>query len=331
MDSGLDTTSVTSGTLRYLWPGLWVPAVILVLGITMSLLAANLAATQAEELTRQHYHARHQALVSLVTSHLRGPDGIDAGALKTALATALPEHLSLRIDKLDRHTKQPWLELGQTEVPLSGLALRSELEAAGSKWMVTTLPGAGMLANPAQNVYRMILAGGITLTLLAFVLSLYLCRQIQRRQEVIGHQHRKMRIQKQQIANYQVEKAVLRQALNESEVRSRDLVTLSGAITAELDDQGKIGYISSMAADLLHQAPSDLDQRVFSELVTETDQQRFIECLKASRNDHNVARVDLTLTGRDGESVVPVILRIKALRDTVQGITGYRLSAQPCG
>lgn len=331
MDSGLYSTSATSGAQRYLWPGLWAPVVILVLGITLNLLAANLAATQAEELTRKHYHARHQALVSLVTNQLRGPNGIDTGPLQTALATALPEHLSLRIDTLDRHTKQPWLELGQTEAPLNGLALRSELDAAGSKWMVTTLPGEGMLANPATNLYRQVLAGGFVLTLLAFALSLYLCWQNKRRQQVIGHQHRTLRAQSQQIANLQVEKAVLRQALNESEARSRDLVTLSGAITAELDDQGRIGFISSLAADLLGQAPSDLDQRVFSDLVAETDQQRFLECLQASRSDDNVARVDLTLTRRDGESAVPVTLRIKALKDAVQGLTGYRLSAQPTG
>ena len=80
---------------------------------------------------------------------------------------------------------------------------------------------------------------------------------------------------------------------------------------------------------MLGQAPSDLDQRVFSDLVAETDQQRFLECLQASRTDDNVARVDLTLTRRDGESAVPVTLRIKALKDAVQGLTGYRLSAQP--
>lgn len=332
MDSGLDTTLTSSGARRSVWPGLWVPTVLLVLGVTLSLAIANLVASQAEELARRHYQAKHQAIVNLIASQLQGQASSADNAfepLKAALTSMLPEHLSLRVDTLERHTKKPVLEIGSAESPLSSHALRSELDAAGGKWMVTTLPGTGMLAAPVQNLHWIVLSGGLTLTALAVALALYLCRMNFQHQQAITRHQRKQLGQNQQMANLQVEKTVLRQALNESESRSRDLVTLSGAITAELDDLGQIGFISSLVADLLGLAPSDLDQRPFSAIVAEADQHRFDECLQASHNDHTVARVDLTLVGHGEQALVPVMMRIKALKDPVQGVTGYRLSAQP--
>ena len=125
----------------------------------------------------------------------------------------------------------------------------------------------------------------------------------------------------------QVEKNVLRQALNDSESRSRDLVALSGAIVSELDEQGQIGFVSAQVADVLGLAPSDLVNRPFSELVAEPDRARFDQCLAAARQETALARVDVNLLHRSAERTVPAVVRVMVLKDPIHGVTGFRLSA----
>ncbi|WP_372964158.1 histidine kinase [Marinobacter sp.] len=327
MDSSLQAISAEKGIHRFLWPGLWVPAVILILGVALSLPAARLASTLVKEQAHQLYQAQHQALANLIASQLQSKEN-DFTLLKETLARALPEHLNLRVDTLDRHTKQPILELGSTKDSLSRQSLRSELDLTGGRWMVTTLPGAELLISPAQSVRRRVLFCGLAITLLGVVLSLFLCRRNGIKQQLARNLEKDVQVQNQKIANLNIEKTALRQALNDSETRSRDLVRLSGTLIAELDSQGRIGFISDLAVEMLGRAPSDLGQTPFQDLVAETDQQRFLECLNASISDHDIARADLTLIGKNAEQTVPVALRIKALKEPVRGITGYRLSAQ---
>src|SRR5690606_42029392 len=66
------------------------------------------------------------------------------------------------------------------------------------KWMVTTLPGTGMLAAPAQNLHWIVLSGGLTLTALAVALALYLCRMNFQHQQAITRHQRKQLGQNQQ-------------------------------------------------------------------------------------------------------------------------------------
>jgi PAS domain-containing protein len=160
------------------------------------------------------------------------------------------------------------------------------------------------------------------------LLSLYLCWRNQQQSRLTRRQQKNLKTQNRKIANLNVEKLVLRQALNDSESRSRDLINLSGNLIAELDDQGQITYISALAADIFRQAPSDLDQKPFQQLVAQADQQRFSECLEAARADHDIAQTDLDLVGEQAEQSTPVTLRLKALTDPVKGIAGFRLSAQ---
>ncbi|WP_323750480.1 PAS domain-containing protein [Marinobacter sp.] len=327
MDSGLDRASPSSRIRRALWPGLWIPVVILLVGSALSLSVAQRIASQTEALAQQHYHLQHRTLVHLVLDHLYR-HGNDVSLLKVPLAKAMPKHLSLRIDTLERHTKKPLLKLGSIQAPLTRQALRSELDIDGNRSMVTTMPDAQLLKAPAQNLRWLVLISGMALTLLAFVLSLYLCWRYQRQRTLASSHHKDLKTQNQKIANLNVEKLALRQALNDSENRSRDLINLTGNLIAELDDQGQIEYISALAADMFRQAPSDLDQKPFQQLVVLSDQQRFTECLEAARADQDITQADLTLAGENSEQPVPVTLRLKALTDPVRGLIGFRLSAQ---
>lgn len=327
MGSSPDSTTLGSKIRRALWPGLWVPVVILLVGSALSISVAQRVGAQAEALAYQHYQQQHRALVLMVLDQLYR-HGNDVSLLKVPLAKAMPQHLRLRIDTLDRHTKKPLLELGSVHSPMKRHALRSELNVDGNRSMVTTLPDAQLLSVPAQQSRWLILVGGVALSLLAFVLSLYLCWRNQKQRKRIRRQQKELKIQKQKIANLNVEKLVLRQALNDSESRSRDLINLSGNLIAELDDQGQIAYVSALAADIFRQAPSDLDQLPFQELIAQTDQQRFAETLEAARVEQEIIQTDLALAGPHSGHSVPVTLRLKAVTDPVRGIAGFRLSAQ---
>ncbi len=327
MGSSPDSTTLGCKIRRAFWPGLWVPVVILLAGSALSISVAKRVAFQAETLAHQNYQQQHRTLVLMVLDQLY-QHGNDVSLLKVPLAKAMPQHLRLRIDTLDRHTKRPLLELGSIPTPMKRHALRSELNIDGHRSMITTLPDAQLLTAPAQHSRWLILVSGVALSLLAFLLSLYLCWRNQQQRKLTNQQQKDLKTQNQKIANLNVEKLVLRQALNDSESRSRDLINLSGNLIAELDDQGRIAYISALAADIFKQAPSDLDQIPFQQLVAQADQQRFAECLEAARADHDMTQADLALVGEHAEQNIPVTLRLKALTDPVRGIAGFRLSAQ---
>jgi PAS domain S-box-containing protein len=131
-----------------------------------------------------------------------------------------------------------------------------------------------------------------------------------------------------QLNNMQTEKRILRKALNDSEQRSRDLVSLSGAIVCELDEQRKTGYVSAGVADVLGFDPEDLAGADVILLISEADQDAFDKTLKTARQDRQQQRIDLNLANTDRESV-PVTLRVLPLHDTLHGFSGFRLSMQP--
>jgi PAS domain S-box-containing protein len=169
-------------------------------------------------------------------------------------------------------------------------------------------------------------SGGI-ISALATLLALGLCRQAALKDDNAHRLARLNTIADQRITNLQVEKNVLRQALNDSESRSRDLVALSGAIVSELDERGQIGFVSAQVADTLGLAPSDLVNQPFRELVAESDRERFDQCLAAARQEDAVARVDVDLRHRSDERTIPAIVQAMVLKDPIHGVTGYRLSA----
>jgi PAS domain S-box-containing protein len=140
------------------------------------------------------------------------------------------------------------------------------------------------------------------------------------RKELQGHN--------QQLSNMQTEKRILRQALNDSEQRSRDLVSLSGAIVFELDEHAKVGYVSAGVADVMGYAPANLAGGDVISLISECDHGAFNSTLKAARQDRQLQCIDLSLTNAEGQPA-PVTLRVLALHDTLHGFSGFRLSMQP--
>ena len=77
---------------------------------------------------------------------------------------------------------------------------------------------------------------------------------------------------------------------------------------------------------MLERAPTDLTGQPMEALVAPECQANFRRALAAARSDNTMERIDLPLLHRDQENRVPVVLRVRALKDTVHGLSGYRIS-----
>ena len=324
-------------------PHLWAPLLVLFAGLVVTGLTAQALEEQSRSLAEQVYHKQHNTLVA----RLRGydelpplyPDGVSSTRtinhttpaelwLTTVFKDSVPGTLNLRVDTLDRHTKTPLFQATRAENPDRSRSLRSEIAIGEHRWLVTTLPDSKFLAQPAHRSFRFIWLAGLVITVLATVVVIFLCLRIRRWQSHYRNADKASRGYELQLNNMQVEKSILRQALNDSEQRSRDLVALSGATICELDEQALTGYISPQVVDLLKKAPADLAGTPFEQLVDPAYLENFLRALKASRQERQIQRIDLKLLDADARQV-PVTLRVLALQDTLHGFSGYRLSLQP--
>ncbi len=315
-----------------LWPGLWIPLLLVAAGLLVTGITANIEGKRAMALAEARYYAQHQALVNHLLAN--APDQPGAGDssqsvsawLQALFSDTLPDSLGLRIDTLERHTKMPLLEIRTNGSVDPTRALRTEVSPLDQNWILTTVPSPEGLEAVAQASRRTVWIAGAALSVFAAALTLVLNRRLHRQtlhirgleQREIGADH--------QIANFQVEKSILRRALNDSEQRSRDLVALSGAVIWELDERGRIGFVSPQIAELLDQAPADLVNQPLEELVAPASRDNFRRALAAARSDSSIERVDLSLVHRDQETEIPVVLRVRALKDPVHGLSGFRVS-----
>ena len=249
---------------------------------------------------------------------------VDPAALLKSLAGAPDTSLdSIRIHDLDQHSKEPLFQTG-TSGEAEIIQQRSELSVGNRTWLLTTEAQAGKLAPGARRSWQSIWLTGLTVTGL-FALACYLLgRRISRLQSDNRQCLQELEEERQQLGNIRVEKNIIRQALDESEQRARDLVELSPDITAELDESGRIGFISGQVADQLGRAPADLDGQALSNLIAESHRQAFTAALEASRQEHNIQSADIRLLDREGDEL-DARVRILSLRDAVYGCTGYRL------
>ncbi|MDO3721267.1 PAS domain-containing protein [Marinobacter sp. chi1] len=317
-------------------PGLWVPLVILLAGLATTTLTAHLEAERARSQAESRYQAQHQMLVNLVraqqwekTNSNDGEAGQSNDWLRPVIHQALPENMGVRVDTLARHTKQPLLHIRAGTPVDASRTLRSEIRSGDNNWMLTTLPAEPFLEGDATQAATRIWANGLLITLVGVVLSLWLCRRLKLATSLGYKLREQTRHSDQQINNLQTEKNILRQALNDSELRSRDLVALSGGMICELDEQGTIGFASPQTAELIGEAPSDLIGTPFEQLVETTGQENFRLALASARSDHAVERVDVSLRHKGTETSIPVTLRILALQDPLHGLAGFRISASP--
>jgi PAS domain-containing protein len=322
-------------------PHLWAPLLILAAGLVITGVTALALENQSRSLAEEVYHRQHSTIVARLSGYNELPPLVSDGAadqtvhdsasvalwLATVLKNAVPGTLNLRIDTLERHTKIPLFQTIHTANPDRSRSLRSEISVGDHRWLLTTLPDTRFLEQPAQQSFLFVWLAGLALTLLAMVIVTLLCLRIRRWHTSYRNADKSCEEYRQQLNNMQVEKSILRQALNDSEQRSRDLVELSGATICELDEQAITGFISPQVAGLLQKAPADLSGRPFEQLIDPVCLDNFHRALQAARQERQIQRIDLRLVGAEGQQV-PVTMRILALQDTLHGFSGYRLSLQ---
>ena len=324
-------------------PHLWAPLLILAAGLIVTGVTALTLEKQARSLAAEVYHRQHNTLVAQLSGYDELPPSVtdqpvpeepvnDSASVGFWLAgvfkNSVPGMLNLRIDTLERHTKIPLFETIHTANPDHSRSLRTEVSIGEHRWLLTTLPDARFLERPARQSFRSGWLAGLIMTFLATGIVVLLCLRLRRWEARFRKLEKEREDYHQQLNNMQVEKSILRQALNDSEQRSRDLVALSGATICELDEAATTGYISPQVADLLQKAPADLSGLPFEELVAPEYLDNFHRTLQAARQEQQIQRIDLKLLDADGQQV-PVTVRALALRDTLHGFSGYRLSLQP--
>ncbi|WP_297792747.1 PAS domain-containing protein [uncultured Marinobacter sp.] len=319
--------------IRSLWrPFLWVPLVVLIAGLTVTAFTAEQLANHTRILAEHAYRAQHDALVNRLHAEAvaQSPQRQVEEWLASVFSMPYPSLAAIRVDTLERHTKMPLFQSG-SPVPLdeSG-SLRSEINLDKHHWLITTMPDNTVFQQRANTARYATWTAGTMITAIGVALTLLLCARIYTLRNQLNDRQLANEKLDQQLGNMQVEKSILRQALNDSEHRSRDLVALSGAMIGELDEQGCVGFMSANAADWLERAPADLSGTPFEDLVAPEHRANFRKALAAARSEKQMHRIDLALLTADQDAnVVPATLRILALQDPLHGFTGYRISARP--
>ncbi len=301
------------------------PLLVFAAALLITAIAANQLERQSLTLAQEMFQFQHNAVINSVKSYQAQTPG-NAG-FNTMLSNEIPDSLYVRIDTLSRHSKRPVLEVSNAPEPTPERALRSEVSGPGYQWMVTSIPDQGLFEKPVRRTTLTVWVAGITVGLIAAAACLILTFLNQRQRSLAAQLELQSSAKSNQLDSLQVEKNILRQALNESEQRSRDLVLLSGATICELDEQELFGYVSPGMAELLRRAPADLSGVPVRSLVAEEFRENFQRALAAAREEHHMARIDLDLLDAAGMPVA-VTLRVLALHDTLHGLVGYRLSLQ---
>lgn len=173
-----------------------------------------------------------------------------------------------------------------------------------------------------QGFRQAILVFGAALTLLVALLCLHLMRKA-RQYEYAGTTARK-RWKRESVAgqNAMIEKEVLGRALKDSEQRTRDFIELSNAFSCELDEDWRIGFISSQIAGLLDRTPADLAEHSLLDLLPERERNRVAEVLRACCRGRKTIRIDTKMLQPNGEC--EVTLTVAPITDGINHCVGYR-------
>lgn len=230
----------------------------------------------------------------------------------------------VRVYDSSQYAARPLLSLHASGEVDADAALRSELGFANRQWLLATTPTREKRYRIWHRTLFIIITGGVLISLLgALACAILVNRYAHLRLSTAQLTAHSRRLERHR-DNIQVEKQVLRRALDDSEQRSRDLVDLSGGVVGELDEAGRIGYISASATDLLGRPAAELADTPLSEIVAPPWHANLRATFNAAREERQTQRLDLELLGAD-DSTIPATLRVRAIADPVAGCSGYRI------
>lgn len=239
------------------------------------------------------------------------------------------ERWQVEIHDISQHARQPLAALPAAGAIANHVApIRSTLSLADRQWMLSTQPAADWLESLDQQALWPAWLTGLTITLLTTALAIWAVWLTLRAERLLDHRTHRARHLGRQLDNTRVEKNILHHSLQESDRRTRDLIELGAGIFAELDETRQIGYISPQVATLLDIPSSDLIGSTLDNLVSEDDHRDLAMTFDDARRAQSVQRLDTTLISHNG-ALLPVALRIKALKDPLSGCSGFRVSLTP--
>lgn len=302
------------------------PLLILLAGILITAIAAQTLGQDARKRAQRLVEAQHSAIVNAVA--LASDPAPGSPGFNATFTHLVPDQISVRIDALQQHTQAPVFEVNTGQPRSQDHTLRSEIALASGQWLVTSIPDRAVFDQWVRKSVLVAWVSGALLSLVGSLVCLIVGLRWYRQLGVSSAIRGEHRAQKRHLSNIQTEKRILRKALNDSEQRSRDLVSLSGAIVCELDEQGRTGYVSLGVAEVLGFAPEDLADIDIPQLIAEDHRELFQQTLNAARQDRQLQRVELSLNDVD-QRPVPVTLRVLPLHDTLHGFSGFRLTMQP--
>lgn len=233
--------------------------------------------------------------------------------------------IQITVHDLSQHAKVPLISFIPEGDLAPDRALRSIIAFGNREWMLTTTPSDALSAG-ASYIFVAGLAG-VVLGVGAALVVVALTRQLRLVQAQRERSHRTNVRLGQHLDNSEVEKRILKQALGNSELRSRDLVELIGGFVCELDEHLRIVYISPQVDGMLNQPPAEMIEKPFEQWVAPSHRENFSATLQAARREKHLQRIDLDLLAGD-DTLIPTTLRVKAVSDPLSGCTGYRMTAQ---
>ncbi|TGN38917.1 PAS domain-containing protein [Marinobacter confluentis] len=326
MDDHTDAPASPNTLSRPLFTLTGPPLLIILAGLLMTAIAAQSLGQYAREHSKRMTEAQHSAIVNAAHAALAsapGPAGFDSG-----FVDQIPNQMSVRIDALEQHTNSTVFEVNTGKPRAQDHTLRSSLSQPSGQWLITSIPDRAVFEQSVRESAIVTWVSGTMLSLFGAFVCLMVGLRWFKQLQVSSAIRREQEAQNQHLSNLQTEKRILRKALNDSEQRSRDLVSLSGAIVCELDEQGKAGFVSTGVVDVLGFAPADLTDVEVNQLIADSDREIFDQTLNAARQTRQLQQAELNLTNAEHQRI-PVTLRVLPLHDTLHGFSGFRLSMHP--
>ncbi len=185
-------------------------------------------------------------------------------------------------------------------VNIKSITSQETIPFAGRQWLVVSHPSHRYLKSQQSKAPRNLLFLGVVLTALAYF-SLhwnYLIRQkLAKKAETLAS---KLDIERRALQNKLIEKRVLARALEESEQRCRDIITLSQDYTWEADTNYEYTYLSPQAAKVKGVPPKQLAGESILDCLVDEDREKAERALERAYKNQISVELELRFTHPTG-------------------------------
>ncbi|MDX5298331.1 MAG: PAS domain-containing protein [Gammaproteobacteria bacterium] len=247
--------------------------------------------------------------------------------LDSILSPHLNPGVITEVFDVEQHRKDPLFSsrerLLSTAQPIS-THLDATLQVLDRRWMLRTQPNSSLFSLIPSMLGNLILVLGALLSLLVGGLLWRATRQLEATRGAADAVRLQWEKDRRALQNKSIEKDVLNRALSDSEQRTRDFIELADAVAFELDEEGRIGFVSPQIHTLTERPPSAMNQRPLADLLPPDEQPRLTAALQDCRRSRHTVRLD-TLLRKGQHDQIPVGLRVRPIADPINECIGFRV------